>query len=496
MTTFRFTLFDQRGNAFGYDVKRYGWTPMPELRAGVMGHEEGLVFWNACPGAGELYLDRIVIDFGGPIRGILPCSRWLQSGSKLTIGLGSEYIPPRGSLRIRWAYPSKAPSSVRYGPATVNWSPLQRRDLFTPLVSSLALNRDTGMIPVFGERQVAPPGGSNRNSVAGWEQDARGMTLRSDLVMNRTPVGCLDQATGLPTFEVDHDDYTLAVGHNKATQLPEFSRAFALYDDDRRPIVTLPGSSPYAALMRGDDRDNSLVQFDGQHRGNVLGHVRAAAQCGDTIAIRDLEVLGNDASLARSGPSDTPIGCRDLAWRIDAFTHARPCWSHGQYLAREVVAHQGANGCFLRAPYGYAFSPNPWVEFGTPHDIDVDATMERWLSCYSLGLFGHVEPIRKAITGCPWPAPKFLGVGRNQVEIFATYQGAWGPGDYYGHLGLGCLAALDKSATDWREFALKQPTPDGYTCATLPVLRDALRVATRGQEQCAVLLAVLEEILA
>ena len=494
MTTFRLHLFDQAGHVFAYDVKRYGWTSMPEMHAGVMGHEEGLVFWNACPGAGELYLHRIEIDFGGPIRGILPCWNWTQNGSLLTIGTGGEYIPVRGSLRIRWSYPSKAPASVQYGPRRVNWSPLQRRDLITPLSLALVHPRETGMVPVFGERYVAPPGGSNRNSVSGWEQDARGMALRSDLVMNRMPIGCLDQETGAP-IKVWSPDYTLAVGMNKSGQLAEFSRAFAVYDDARRPITTLPGECLYAPLLRGDNRDDSFVQFDGQHRGNAPGHVRAAAQCGDSIAIRDIEVLANDARMAKSDSSSIPFGCRDRAWRVDAFAHSRPNWQGGLYSALDTVANQGASGCFLRAPNGYPFSPNPWTEYGTPLDIDVDPTMERWLTCYALGMYGHVDAIRKAIHGSPWPAPKFLGVGRNQSEVFPTWQGQWGPPDYYGHLGIGVLAALDKTATDWREFALKQPTPDGKSFANIAALRNGLRVAERGQEQTAVLLAVLEEVL-
>jgi hypothetical protein len=488
-------LIDQRQRVVvDEDLNPLGWTPLDRLHGGVMAHDVGLSYENSCPGAGELFLDRMEITFDGPVTGVLPCANWTARGNVLVIGAGGEYLAPRSSLVVRWDYTATAPTEVPYGSATVRWHPSQKRDVFGPLKAYLEKPRPTGMVPVYGGEQVAPPGAHDRDGVPGHEQDGPGFLLRSDLVINRMPIGCVDQRTGEPLL-LNDPDYTLVRGWSKATQLAEFSRAFARYQESRDPIVTLKGASRSRELLLGTRRDKCASAFDGQHLGNALGHLRAAAQCGDPIAIRHLALIANDCAMARQDPSSMVRGGRDMAWRIDAWAHARQHWFRAESFADDLVARQTGSGAFLRAPKDYPFSPTP-QSFGMPPDFDTDATMERWLTCYALGLFGHTEPIRKAISGCPWPVPKFLGVGRNQTEKFPTYQHPCGPGDYFPDLALGVLATLDPASTDWQYRALTQPTPDGVLCDSLRKRRDVMRAATLGREQSAVLLSVLEQVLA
>lgn len=485
-------IFNQSNVMLSRGTLDHGWNPITRLKSGIHVFDVGLVIWNACPGAGELNIDRIEITFDRPPTGILPCANWTVVGNKLIIGAGHEGFLPRASLRVRWDYSAVAPTSVPYGPATVHWAASQHRDIFTPLKNGLPHPRPTGMWPVYGEQQVAPPGADDRDAVAGWEQDGAGLLLRSDMTMNRMPIGCLDQHTGEPI--VLHDPtYTLDATPN--AQLVQFSRAFSVSDPTRAPRVTVPGTCSYFSFMRTNE-----PAFNGQHRGNATSRVRGAAQCGDPIAQFDLRVLANDAAMAKSDASSNPFGGRDRAWRIDALAHAPEFWELGRTMSNENVAAQTQSGGILRAPAGYGFNPSP-QSYGMPADFDSDQLMERDLTCYAAGLYGQIDLIRRAIIGQPWPAPKFVGVGRNQTEIFDTYQHPCGPGDYYGDIALGVWAVLDPHDVEWQLFALKQPVPGwtpplvwaswhGYT--SLKQRRDLMRAATLGREQSAMLLSVLE----
>lgn len=487
-----FAIYNQSNAAVARGALDHGWTPIQRLKAGVHVYDVGLVIWNACPGAGEWNIDRIEITFDRPPTGILPTANWTIVGNKLVIGAGHEGFLPRGSLRVRWDYSAVAPSSVPYGPATVKWASSQHRDIFTDLSQSLVAPRPTGMWPVYGNQEVAPPGANDRDAVAGWEQDGAGLLLRSDMTMNRMPIGCLNQQTGEPMMVYD-PTYTLDATPN--AQLVQFSTAFSVSDPTRKPRVTIPGTCSYLTYMR--DKEPA---FNGQHRGNATSRVRGAAQCNDPIAQFDLRVLANDAAMAQDSFTANPRGGRDRAWRIDAFAHAPEFWQSGQMMNQENVQGQTGSGAILRAPAGYGFNPSP-QSFGMPANFDSDQLMERDLSCYAAGLYGQIDLIRRAIRGQPWPAPKFVGVGMNQSVIFDTYQHPCGPGDYFGDLALGCWAVLEPTNTEWQAFALKQPVP-GWTppqgwlawhgYSSLKERRDLMRAATLGREQSAMMLSVLE----
>lgn len=485
-----------------------GWNSLPTIKAGVWLRNRALEFWNACLGAGELNIDRIEITFDGPVSGVLARANWHVDPARpnvLVIGTGHEWVCPRGVLTVRWDYRigETAPTHIPYGPATVTWAANQKRDLFGPLSHALLAPRETGMWApgvASPHKQADPPGADERNGVCGWEQDVPGMLLRSDLVMERMPIGCLDQATGMPVLldRAHEPDYTLDTGWGRHGQLYAFCQPVMTADAPRAPIVTWPGTCSYRALMLGLDIYNSYTRFNGQHRKNALGHIIAAAQCGDESAIFFLANFANDAAMAENyGPM--PRGGRDFSWRIDAWAHVRTHWRRAQKSADDVEKAVTANGGILRAPAGYGFSPDP-QELGMPADWDSDQLMERDIAIYVFGLFGKIEAMKKAILGRPWPSRcKFLGVGITHGEAFPTYQHPCGTPDYYPDLGLGAWAVLEPREPKWQELALIQPVsgwsvPTNWThYASLKERRDVMRAQpSLGREQSAMLLSVLE----
>lgn len=486
-----------------------GWNPAPIIKAGVWMRGSSLEFWNACPGAGELYIDRIEVTFDGHVTGVLARANWHVDAARpnvLVIGAGHEYVPPRGVLTVRWDYRigETAPFQIPYGATTVTWAPSQKRDLFGPMAAKLLAPRATGMWApgvASPHMQCDPPGADERNGACGWEQDVPGMILRSDLVMERMAIGCLNQSTGQPlTLDRAHEpDYTLDTGWTRHGQLYAFcGPVIGLYNDQRTPIVTWAGTCPYRNMMLGLDIYNSFTRFNGQHRKNALGHVLAAAQCGDESATMFLTVLANDAAMAENY-GKSPRGGRDFAWRIDAWAHSRAFWRRAQKGADDNEHAQMENGGILRGSKDYGFNPSP-QSFGMAAGWDSDALMERAFTIYTWGLFGKIAAIKKAILGMPWPCGvKFVGVGLTGGEAFPTYQHPCGPGDYYPPLALGVWAVLEPHETQWQQLALKQPVSGwsapsnwhGY--ASLKERRDIMRAQpSLGREQEAVLLSVLE----
>lgn len=502
MKPIKFSIFGQAGQAVITPLKD-GWNRLTPIKAGIWLRRDALEFWNACPGAGELFISRIEIMFDGAVSGVLARANWMIDPVRpnvLIIGTGHEYVAPRDVLTVRWNYRQgeTAPTQIPYGPTTVTWAASQKRDLFTSMAARLTSPRDTGMWApgvASPHRQADPPGADERNGVSGWEQDVPGMLLRSDLVMERMAVGCLDQQTGQPIMLPNEHDYTLDRGWTKLGQLQAFCQPVtSIYDTVRHPIVTWPGTCGYRDTMLGANIYNSFTPFNGQHCGNALGHVRAAAQCVDESAAFFLNVLANDAAMAKDDASANPRGGRDMAWRMDAWAHSRVHYSRGQAAADEVERAQMPNGGILRGSKDYGFNPTP-QSFGMPADWDSDQLMERDLTIYSWGLFNKLAAIKKAILGRPQPSTvKFVGVGQTGGEAFPTYQHPCGSPDYYPMLGLGVWATLEPRNTQWQTLAVNQPTPEGVVCHTLLALRNQLRKESRGCEQTAMILAKLEQM--
>lgn len=486
-------IYDQSNNRYVLNTLRKGWNSMPEIFAGWWVRDGMMDFWNACQGAGEMFIDRIEITFDGPVRGIILRSGWSILGHTLIIGDGGEYVPPRGVYAVRWNFRAVAPRTFQYGPVTGTWALSQKRDIFGPMCTMLTAPRATKMWAPYGEAMAAPPGANDRHGVPGHEQDGPGFLLRCDRVMERMPIGCLDQETGQP-IQLEDEDYTLDRGWTKGGAHVAFCRAFAVYDDTRVPRVTCPGSSTYRDMMLGLVVDASFTPYNGQHLGNALGAILAAALCGDAFAIFCLRAVVNDIDMAKYDLSACPAGGRDRAWRLYAWAHVRTSWRKFTQQAHETAVRQTISGAILRAPSNYGFLPSP-QSYGMPEDWDSDQGMERILTLNSFGLLdGMLHVIKKGAQGMPWPTVKFLGVGANQEEIFPHYQHPCGERDFFAWILLGVLALLEPNGTEWREWCLVEPTPDNETATahTLAELRTQLRHGERGREQTAVLLSVLE----
>lgn len=163
-------LEGQSGQSASIALAR-GWNPAEHIHAGVWVYDSSLTFWNACPGAGELYLSRIVVTFDGPVAssGWLPCDRWHidpQHPNVLIGGTGHEHIAPRAPLTIRWDYPTRVPVSAQYGGVKLSFAPSQKTDIFTALKAALPHARSTGMLAPFGQPQPDAPGGELIGSLA------------------------------------------------------------------------------------------------------------------------------------------------------------------------------------------------------------------------------------------------------------------------------------------------------------------------------------------
>jgi hypothetical protein len=494
-------VFGQAGQHSG-TATHAGWNPMPDIHGGVWLYETSFTFWNASPGAGEIYLSRIEATFDGPVQGVLPRSNWHVDPTRpnvLVIGNGHEYIEPRGSRRVRWSYSNRCPTTVMYGGVQLKFAPSQKRDIFHALAATLPSARDTGAWAPFGDRQPDTPGGQGIGSLGGWEQDAAGFLLRADLVMERMAIGRLDQQTGQPIRTVDHD-YTTVRGYGKTTQLDEFTKPPAsIWDDSRAPLVTWAGTCAYRDLMLGVNRGTCFLPYDAQHLCRALVPLKAAVQCGDPSARFDLDMVAADCQAARMDTTALPNGSRGLGWTIDAFAHSRPTFGLARTLAKREADAQTVSGAILRAPYGYSFSPSPWAVSETiqnpmPLNMDADAVLERAISCHAGALDSHLETIKRALAGMPWPSRKFLGVGENQTTIYPEYQHPCGGGTWEIHMAIGAAAALDPHGTWWQTYALTEPTPGGKRATSLVNLRDILRAEQVGMDATAVLRCVLESL--
>lgn len=488
-----------------------GWNPLPALKLGVWVYGGSLTIWNALAGAGELFLDRIEVTFDSATQGFLPRSNWSVAGPLLTIGAGHEYMAPRAPLNVRWDYSHRCPSSVRYGPVKLDFTPAMKRDIFTALAHTLPAVRSTGMWAPFGDKQPDTPGGQGIAAIAGWEQDGAGFLLRHDLVMERMPIGYLDVHTGQPVI-APPSYYNTVRGWGKTTQLDAFTNpVHAMYDDSRVPLVTWAGTSPYRDLMLGTQRWNGYLPYDAQHLCRASTPVRAAAQCGDPAAQFSLAMIAADCA---SGTDYAP-GSRDMAWTIDALAYYRPTFVKARALIDRNVAAQTASGSIMRASFGaWQPSPSPWTVSETipvpiPTNIDVDAVgLERMLTCHALGLDNRTITIQRAMAGTPWPVPKYVGVAPHGGAPFPAYQLPVGHAGWEVWIGLGAAAAL--GVEGWQQHALDNPTPAGHSTAKqklvngvmvdrsvlerLAELRTILRAETVGNEQTVGVLCVLESL--
>lgn len=478
-----------------------GWNPLPALKLGVWVYESSLTIWNALAGAGELFLDRIEVTGNSAVQGVLPRSNWSTLGPVLRIGSGHEYMQPQSNLNVRWAYSHRCPSSVRYGPVTLNFTPAMKRDIFTALAHSLPAIRPTGMWAPFNPSDMDPgaPGDDGIGAISGWEQDAAGFLLRHDMVMDRCAIGYLDATTGAPIV-APQSAYTTDRGWSKGTQLDVFTNpVHGMYDDTRSPLVTWAGTSPYRDVMLGKaNRQHSYLAPDKQHLPRVTLRVRAAANCGDPAAQMSLAMIAANTASGRTDPSACPPGTRDLAWTIDALASWRPTFAKARGLVDAIVHAQTESGSIMRVSFGWPFSPSPWEVSGTipvpiPQNEDVDAVgIDRMLSCSAVALDNRPATIKRAMDGSPWPVTKFVAVAPQGGAPFATYQHPVGHSGWEPWIGLGAAAALNVEG--WQVHATKQPTPGGVLCHDLKTLRDRLRIETVGNDQTIGVLCVLEAL--
>lgn len=512
MNPISLVVWGQNGQSAGCPL-RPGWNSLPQIHAGVWVYEGSLTFWNACPGAGELFISRIEVGFDGPVSGVLARSNWHVDPArpnKLIIGAGHEHIGPRASLRVRWAYPTRCPASAMYGPAKLVFAASQKRDIFTALKGDLPHVRDTGMWAPLGDRQPDTPGGTGIGSLGGWEQDGAGFLLRADLVMERMAVGRLDQQTGQPirTSAVGSyvengvtkaKGYTTVRGWGESTQLDEFTQHPAnIYDPNRVPLVTWPGTCSYRDLMIGTNRGTCYLPYDAQHLCRALVPLKAAVQCGDPSARFDLDMVAADCQAARMDTQALPNGSRGLGWTIDAFAHSRPTFGLARSLDDRLAASQTPSGALLQYDSDWPGSPSPWLVSETiphpmPMDVRADAILERAISCHAAALDNRLDLIKRALAGMPHPVVKYVGVSRGS-NVFPTYEYPEGGPSWEIHLAIGAASALDPRGSWWHQYALANATPGGKVAHSLVELRDILRAETVGMDQTAVLRCVLEAL--
>lgn len=474
-----------------------GWNLLSaRIGLGAWVWDDCMLVCNACPGAGILNFARIRITFRDGTRrdGVPNRFAWQKLGeTDLLIGNGHECMVPRGCFVVRWNWDYTAPAVVPYFNTAVHWHPSQRQTISI----NLTQDRGLGLYQPAGENDTAPPGATNRGSIVGWEQDGPGLVLRSDLLIERSPLACLDPNTGMPLI-VPHADYDGVRGWTQTTQLPIFCKPLLSPNSTgmREPRVSVRGTCDYTNQLLGIPRNTSYGPFDNQHLGNLLTGLIAAAQCDDECARFFLAVVANDTRITKLDPVHSPNGSRQLAWSMESLLHWEPTWDMGRQLAVRVEEAQTPSGAVLRAPANYPFSPTP-QSYGMPADYDSDQTMERILTCIPLGRLGYVDFVRKCAEGMPWPPTKFLGVGRNQTEIFEHYEHACGDGDFFGDILIGLGMLLQPRDHYWASLALQQPVPgtsyeNFVPYENLGARLAAMKVQTQGREQSAVLRALLE----
>lgn len=509
------------------------------------------------PGAvGSVFFSRIVVDTGEESPVIVQRAGWVVEGSRITVGSGAECIPPRGSLRIRWA---RAGFSVAPPPPT-QWV-FRVGDLEIPLPESVAAReqwrvqrmldalRDgaadwvgarlsgpaLGLWHPLGQPYTTSPGADGIEPITGWERRWELAVLRSDLVMERQAVDCLRAADGEPLApdEIESRGYCLDRGWSKVGQIARFCEPVTQdpYDDRRRPLRWNEGAAPYFDAIHGIDRYSQFLPHDGMHLIRATGPAEAGAQLwADECCALDLRVMAADARLAyrdlptvQAGKGSSLLGRREPAWCAwtmlaadaeDAFALAFVGRARTAQMPSGIVMRLASDNGVLGG--NWALSPNGWVVDGNgitsalsaKHDLF--QRMEQDFAVYAFaraGEWGAAEKgariylprgarpsiIREA-GAFKFGACADLHGAPHRAVMFVTK----GAGDYFGHLVPGlmaCKALQDgQDPTRWIQALLDVPTPSGNRASTAAELRALIASDSIGPAWAIAALSALERV--
>lgn len=421
-------------------------------------------------------------------------------------GTGLDVLIPRGSYRLRHPSapePHDCPDFGYAGGPRIPFAPTLRT--VSPWWTYQM--RQSGMYQVMGERQRDTPGAKGIEPVSGFEIGPAALIVRSDAMMNRTP---LDAFTRSGYLFSDSMTYSDDVGWAKSTQLAQFCLPLTsnMYDERRKPKEWNSGTCGYYADLAGFVNPyDSWLPSNAQHEVRTLAPVIAAANCDDEMAQADLDVIAWNGVLAVShtpaaqpGQGSTYFGTRATSWRMWGWMHSTVSAGLASAHVGQTVVSQMPNGGFQRASYGAPFSPSPWDTYGLTRTKDVEATMERWITCHVLASAGMTETVRRSLAGVfdtivpgLGYVPKFVVVASDGSVVDTTHESV-GPPDYFPWVALGALAALEPHADDWKAWALSIATPTQGKPTGLKDLRDRLRKEVLGRSQCVAMLSVLETL--
>lgn len=451
---------------------------------------------------GTTFLARIEIDTGFSLPVIIERAGWKVTGSKLVIGDGRECIPPRGSLRIRWALPGVSVASAPPSDWTFHVGSLE-----IPLPESLA-HRDgwrvarllealrsgkpdpdgarlhtpaLGLWHPRGDPYCAVGGAHGIEPISGWERSWHLSVLASDLTMERMPLDALRASDGEPVVPgaLDSSNYALVRGWSKSGQLPRFARVASSmpYDDGRLPKSWNVGECAYFAQIHGLDRYSGFLPHDGQHLIRGVHEADAGAQLwGDACCAFDLRVIAADVRYAyrslapvATGQGSAWYGRREAAWAAWTLLAADATDPVAIALLARAEQAQMPNGFVLRLNSdngvlggNWALVPNPWTGDGNvsipkvlPPLYDAAQTMEQHFTvhAWTRGSFGIAAlkgaglylPTGRGGRAAPsfierfGYCPKYVGVADLHGAPHRSIVYGAGIGDYFGLLVPGLM---------------------------------------------------------
>lgn len=380
---------------------------------------------------------------------------------------------PRASYRVRSVESERtlehqeSPSTFHYGGHTYP---------FAATLRGLSESWDYayrwhGMWECVGERQSATGGMKGIEFLSGFQSSARGLIRASDAIGNRTPLDCCDSygvPMLLPKISDGYDDR----GWAKSTQIAKVCKphSASIYDDRRIANEWNQGSCTYHDDILGYERDNGELPANQEHGVRTESKLLAAANCGDESARDDLDMYANDSLLAwpqppivnsyLHGAGSAYYGTRSAAWRTRAWQLSQRTAAQANAFIPQFINAKMVNHFVQNVPATYPFSPTP-IECGIAADKRVFQVMEHEISLCVLGDAGRLDLVRegcRAIFDSTFVrlnryVPKFGVVADSTGHIVSEVtEWAGGPG-FFDWTLLGCLAALDPDATDWRTWA-------------------------------------------
>lgn len=437
--------------------------------------------------AGGIFFSKILIE-GITVHPEVTPRGWRRGENWVEIGTGQEYFPPRGVMVVWKAHrPSLKHNDKIVGGVTIknpSESSLIRSQLLTEgiqLIEAVTdghagpmLSQPLGCWQPYGETQPAGPGGWGIGAISPEVVSTETVFYAKLLIlhastMQRMALDCLTKGRGIPLQNPVVDGwYSLARGWRQTTQLPRWGN---MVNGVRVPYDINTGVCAYKDKLLGTNMYDGYLPYDGQHliRGTQYAKL-LADNFEEPEALLDLQMIHQDCMYAWTAYSSNPVnigigstswGRRESAWVVDTARYANQddigTSIKGWSGAANLIKHQMPNGGIMRCSYGgpesQGFSPNPWVQ-GMPTNLDVEQSMERWLSMYALAANNEWRAALKCVDTIfspgflrtPIPAtlgyvPKWFGVGNKNGTPVSKVTTTAGGGDYFPWLALGIAAS-------------------------------------------------------